>query len=368
MNPIRKQLLLLSSSILLSLSALTPAAARPTYAQPAAATAAAPRVDGFDVEPVRQLAPGSDLAFTLRGTPGASATIAIDGARRSFTLDETQLGVYEGTYTVSTRDRITPESRVTANLRLGNRVATAVLDDPLVEGMRRPAPAAAAAAGSDLRIDRFDATPARSLATGNELSFSARGTPGAQASVQIPGARRFFLQEARPGVYAGSYTVHGTDRIEPNAQPTLRLTLGDAATTTTLSQPLVAGAAGASTYQRPVPVAAACANCATVVEVNPIEVKGAGSYVGPVAGGVVGALLGSQIGGGNGRTLGGVAGAVGGALAGREIERRVNKATHYEVVARLAGGGRQTFTYESDPGLPVGTRVRVVDGRLVRER
>ena len=102
--------------------------------------------------------------------------------------------------------------------------------------------------------------------------------------------------------------------------------------------------------------------------VNPIEVKGAGSYLGPVAGGVVGALLGSQIGGGNGRTLGGVAGAVGGALAGREIERRVDKATHYEVVARLNGGGQQTFDYDSDPGLPVGTRVRVVDGRLVRDR
>ena len=364
MTPIRKQLLLLSSSILLASPALTPAAARPTQYQAAAATnAAAPRVDGFDVEPVRQLVPGSDLVFMLRGSPGARATLAIDGARRPFTLDETQLGVYEGTYTVSTRDRITPESRVTANLRVGNRVATAVLDDPLVEGMRRPT--AAAAAGGDLRVERFEAAPARSLSAGNELSFSARGTPGAQASVQIPGARRFFLQEGRPGVYSGSYTVHDSDRIEPNAQPTLRLTLGDAATTTTLAQPLVAGT---SSYRQPVPPAASCIDCATVVAVNPIEVKGAGSYVGPVAGGVVGALLGSQIGGGNGRTLGGVAGAVGGALAGREIERRVGKTTHYEVVARLNGGGQQTFDYESDPGLPVGTRVRVVDGRLVRER
>ncbi len=368
MNPICKRLLLLSSFLFVSPPAMMPAVARPAqHYQAAAATPAAPRVDGFDVEPVRQLVPGSDLSFTLLGSPGASATVAIDGARRPITLDETQLGVYRGTYTVSTRDRITPESRVTANLRLGNRVATAVLDDPLVEGMQRRAPAAAS--GGDLRVDRFDASPARSLVPGSQLSFSARGTPGAQASVQIPGARRFFLQENRPGVYSGSYTVHDSDRIEPNAQPTLRLTLGDAATTTTLAQPLVTGTAAATaTSQRPLVQAPGCANCATVVAVNPIEVKGAGSYVGPVAGGVVGALLGSQIGGGNGRTLGGVAGAVGGALAGREIERRVGKTTHYEVVARLNNGGQQTFAYESDPGLPVGTRVRVVDGRLVRDR
>ena len=111
-----------------------------------------------------------------------------------------------------------------------------------------------------------------------------------------------------------------------------------------------------------------CGNCATVIAVNPIQVNGAGGYVGPVAGGAIGALLGSQIGGGNGRTLGGVAGAVGGAIAGREIERRMGKTTHYEVVARLNNGGQQTFSYDADPGLAVGTRVRIEGDRLVRER
>ena len=368
----------LLARLLLSFAAVLPllddaAAAQPPRHQHAiASSAAAPHVDGFDVEPVKQLAPGVELDFTLRGTPGAAATLGIDGAQHRLVLEETQFGVYQGTYTVSTRDRIAPDSRVTANLRLGNRVASAVLDDPLVAGTPRPASTPAGAAGP--RIDAFDVRPVASLAGGNELAFTARGTPGAQASVQVPGARRFFLQETQPGVYGGSYTIRNADKLDAGAPVTLRLVAGDAAATTTLDRPLVAGASAAATaphpHPQPRPVAAparpTCENCATVVAVNPIQVKGPGSYVGPVAGGVVGALVGSQFGGGSGRTAAGIAGAVGGAFAGREIERRVNKATHYEVVVRLQGGGQQTFSYQSDPGLAVGTRVRVVDGRLVR--
>ena len=98
--------------------------------------------------------------------------------------------------------------------------------------------------------------------------------------------------------------------------------------------------------------------------INPVEVKGNGSYVGKIAGGVVGVLLGSQIGDGSGRTAAQIAGAVGGAVAGNEIEKRAKTATHYEVVVRLANGGTQTISYDKAPPFTVGQRVKVENGTL----
>ena len=54
--------------------------APPTLAQQppsriAATVGAALRVDGFDVEQVAQLAPGTPLVFTLYGTAGGNATL-----------------------------------------------------------------------------------------------------------------------------------------------------------------------------------------------------------------------------------------------------------------------------------------------------
>ena len=92
------------------------------------------RVDGFDVEQVSQLSAGTALNFSLFGTPGASAALRIDGAERGLALQESQAGVYEGTYVIAANDRITPASRVTADLRLADQMATAVLDEPLMYG------------------------------------------------------------------------------------------------------------------------------------------------------------------------------------------------------------------------------------------
>ena len=95
---------------------------------------AAPRIDAVDVEEVAQLSPGTPLVFTVFGTAGAQAALWIEGADRRLDLVEGQPGVYEGTYTVGVRDRIAPDSRVTANLRLRNEVVSAALEEPLVLG------------------------------------------------------------------------------------------------------------------------------------------------------------------------------------------------------------------------------------------
>ena len=100
----------------------------------AATVGVAPRVDGFDVEEVAQLSPGTALRFTLYGTPGGAATLQIAGVDRSLVLQETQAGIYEGVYTVAAGDRIAADSRVSADLALGQRVTSAVLEEPLVLG------------------------------------------------------------------------------------------------------------------------------------------------------------------------------------------------------------------------------------------
>ena len=83
------------------------------------------RVDGFDVEEVPGLAPGTELVFSLFGTPNALATLQIDGARRDLQLHEVEPGVYEGSYILDEHDRVDPSARVVASLRRGNDEARA---------------------------------------------------------------------------------------------------------------------------------------------------------------------------------------------------------------------------------------------------
>lgn len=96
------------------------------------------RVEGFDVEQVPQLTPGTQLNFSLFGTPDAEATLQIDGAQRHLELREVQPGIYEGTYTIEAQDRIGPDGQVTATLRRGHRMARSVLEEPLLLGAGGP--------------------------------------------------------------------------------------------------------------------------------------------------------------------------------------------------------------------------------------
>lgn len=339
-------------------------------AQQSAASVAAPRVDGFDVEQASKLVAGTDLDFTLYGTPGATATVQIDGATGRFLLEEVEAGVYEGTYTIKNRDRIVADSTVTVNLRLGNRVATAILDESLLRGSSSRSKRAADVAASGMpRIDRFDVGPADSLAAGNELLFTLAGTPAGQASVRIAGVKgKLYLEETRKGIYEGSYTIKNKDRIAADAAVTANLSLGDRNVSSILGKSLLAASTTTQRTQRTERPTRVCANCGTVEAINVVEVKGKGSYVGMIAGGVAGALLGSQVGKGRGTTVAEVAGAAGGAYAGNEAEKYIRRTNHYEVVVRLHGGGAQTVSYEAQPPFEVGDKVRVESGGLVLDR
>jgi hypothetical protein len=227
---------------LVTLAAFLPLAVAPlaAQAQQSESRSSTPRIRGFDVVSVRQLSAGQDLLFTLYGSPGGTATVQIGGATGRLPLDEIEAGVYEGAYTISSRDRITRDSTATANLRLGNQVASSILDDSLVTGAGARWPGGSASANGSPSISRFDVNPPNDLAAGSELIFTLEGSPDASASVRIGGVRgKLDLEQVRPGVYEGSYPIKNRDRIAPNTVVTGNLRLGTKEQTKVLGQSLV---------------------------------------------------------------------------------------------------------------------------------
>lgn len=344
----------------IAMSALMPLSLLPIQAQAQQynQSQATPRIEGFNVDEVRRLTPGAELNFGLYGTPGGQAALRIEGATRNLILVETEAGVYEGTYTINSRDRIAARSPVTANLRVGNQVVSAVLNESLQVGVGYHS--AKAMPGPQPRIERFDVEPVADLSGGNDLRFTVLGTPGGKVDLAIKGVKgKVLLPEVNSGEYANIYTIRNRDRIKSNSIVTANLRVGERVTSVTLGKALQSAAA-------PVRAARICNNCGTVEAVNLVEVKGEGGYLGTIGGGVVGALLGSQIGDGRGRTAAQIAGALGGAYAGHTIEGNVRKSNHYEVLVRLQNGATQTVSFAAEPGYRVGDKVKINDGVIVR--
>lgn len=328
-------------------------------AQTSSRVAAAPlRVTGFDVEQVDRLEPGAELNFTVWGTAGATVLLQIDGSRRTLRLDETSPGRYQGSYIVGRSDRIGPESRVHANLRRDNRVATAVLGEALQSGWTVPGEAALRPEIQSVGVAR---EPGRGRA--EALRYTVRGTPGGQASVLLQGSQavNVVLDEQRPGEYVGTYVLPQGAWVDTEQPLVAQLRIGDRSVRSSVPNAY----AGVNFTSRRTD---ACRDCATVQAVNPVTVDGEGRVLGTVAGGVLGAVVGSQFGKGDGRTAAGVAGAVGGALLGREIQKRNNQRTQYEVVVRMSDGAQRTVVYAESPNFRVGDRVRLAGETLELQR
>lgn len=348
----------LAAALACALLAGTPFAVEPAHAQQRTTQVAPLRVTGFDVEQVDRLEPGAELNFTVWGTPGAGVVVQIDGSKRTVRLDETTAGRYQGSYVVGRSDRIGPESRVHANLRSGNRVATATLGEALQVGWSLPGEAALVPEIQSVNVAR---EPGRGRA--ETLRYTVRGTPGGQASVQLQGSQpaNVVLDEVRAGEYIGRHVLPQGAWVDTQQPLVAQLRLG---TRTTRFSAENAYAGVDLRARRADNRGDRCADCATVQAVNEVVVDGDGKVLGTVAGGVLGAVVGSQIGKGDGRKLAGVAGAVGGALLGREIQRRHNQRTQYEVVVRQNDGVQRTVVYDQLPSLRVGDRVRIVGETL----
>jgi outer membrane lipoprotein SlyB len=90
------------------------------------------KIQSFELDPVRRLTPGAELHFKLYGTPGGTGTVRIDGVPGRLILDEVESGLYEGTHNISSRHRVRANTPMVANLRIGNSIATATLDQPIL--------------------------------------------------------------------------------------------------------------------------------------------------------------------------------------------------------------------------------------------
>ncbi|WP_229215777.1 glycine zipper 2TM domain-containing protein [Duganella sp. CY15W] len=109
-----------------------------------------------------------------------------------------------------------------------------------------------------------------------------------------------------------------------------------------------------------------CPDCGKVSSVVLGEKSGDSSALGLIAGGVAGALLGNQVGSGHGRQLATVAGAAGGAYAGKKIEEQAKSSKVWTVNVQYDDGRQAAFTFDHDPQMLSGDRVRNNNGQLVR--
>ncbi len=189
------------------------------------------QVESVDVEQVERLAPGVPLNFSVYGTQGAAARLRIDGARGVVDLQETQPGIYEGSYVIGPQDRIRADSRVTATLFRGSAVAESTLEESLqlgqgdvapMHGAARPVPTERMEAVERTeRVERGAAVPpsgGRSVRSACErcgIVESVRAVPGAAGSGNLGAVSGALIgavlgQEAREAHMRRIARIHGT--------------------------------------------------------------------------------------------------------------------------------------------------------------
>lgn len=204
----------------------------------------APQISSFQVDVSDRLVPGSDIDFVLEGTPRGKASVRINGVNKTIALSEVERGVYEGSYTLSRRDRLGPQPTARATLRVRNvsTVASQALAGgaPPVATLPQPPPVPAPAA---LAIERFGVTPVARIEPGAELRFAAVGTPGARASFTIDGVvQGVAMPEVRPGRYEGAYTIRRNDNFPPSLNITAALEANGQVARSRLNQALLVDA------------------------------------------------------------------------------------------------------------------------------
>ena len=208
----------------------------------------APQIDAFIIDATAPLTPGSDIDFTVEGTPKGQASVRITGVNKNIVLREVNQGTYEGTYTVSRRDKLgtQPTARATLRVRGLASIATQALPTAAaVAAAPVPAPAAAAppAAAAMPNIERFGVTPVAKIEPGADLRFNAIGTPGGRALLTIDGVVRDVpMQEIRPGRYEGAYTIKRNDNFPASLTITMSLEANGQVSRSRLNQALLVDA------------------------------------------------------------------------------------------------------------------------------
>lgn len=357
MKPIRHPLsiLALAVSVALPLTTVAPVQAQTTSTTTRATSPAA--ITSVKVQQVRALTPGTELDFTVNAAPASNVTLQLAGATAQLPLTEVGRGIYEGTYTVRARDKLTAASLVTATAVKDGQTVTVPMDRSLVVGAAPPPTPA--------YITGFNVSGPERVRPGDELNFSVTGAPGGQARVSLQGASQpIALAEVRSGVYEGSYVVRRQENLPRDSIVASAYLNKNRSEVTQRFERLAPVQTAAATT----PAASQCSNCGQIEAVNKVQVKDPSSHniLGTVAGGVIGGVAGNQVGGGRGKDIARIAGAIGGAYAGNRIQNNMNKNEVFRVAVRMNNGTVQSFDYANDPDVTVGTRVRVEDGVLIR--
>ncbi|HET8744492.1 MAG TPA: hypothetical protein VFM98_02730 [Ramlibacter sp.] len=169
------------------------------------------RITNLSLDSDAGLAPGATLRVRVLATPDArfmNATLGNSGVRVA--LREREPGEYVGTHVIRRDERIDPRQAMTVRAGWGEGPVAVVFDYP-------PSfQALAMGAGTAVVVDAFTMSPADDLEPGQVVRFRVEGTPRARVSVNVPDVvRNLPLQEVRPGVYAGRYTIRRRD--DPDA-------------------------------------------------------------------------------------------------------------------------------------------------------
>ena len=215
----------------------------------AASGSASPVIDAFYVDPSNQVAAGTELTFTVEGTPKGQASVKVSGVQKTIPLKEVSRGSYEGSYTIKSSDRPGTNPSARATLRVRDRATTSVLALAAGAGAAAAAaapaapaaaPAAPATAGPP-KIERFTMAPIAKPEPGSDLRFSMSGTPGAKASFSIEGVVRDApMREFKSGEYGGRYTIRQRDNLQSTVNAVGKLESAGQSVTARLNQALTA--------------------------------------------------------------------------------------------------------------------------------
>jgi hypothetical protein len=217
----------------------------------------APQIDSFVVNSVNQLAPGTELVFTLQGTPNSKASFTIGNVVTNLPMRETEPGVYEGRYTIRSQDQIFENTIVRANLERGDRISSIRLRQPLVANNRSNARMA-----QSLYIDRFTVQPVQQLEPGADLGFTLIGTPNTRVTFSIEGvAYNQPMEEVTPGTYRGRYVVRRQDYFPAaGVDVTASLQSNNQVVRAQLNQDLVVAGFNTNTNELPLEITSPQAN------------------------------------------------------------------------------------------------------------
>jgi hypothetical protein len=174
-----------------------------------------PRIESVSHSAQKTLLAGDVLQITLRGTPGMTAIYDLPPLVKGGKLPEIDRGEYVGSYSVKTGDRLRG-GRVTVYLKSNDgdedfsqaRESVSIGEADLVK------PPVVKQPEISPRIISVTHDARALLKTGEVLQVTLRGTPGMNATYDLPPiVKGAALYEFNGGEYVGTYKVQGDDRV-----------------------------------------------------------------------------------------------------------------------------------------------------------